>query len=344
MMTTPTPPHGSKPDLISAGFSACGLNWNQATLAISGLLLLAMLLAAWLDGYFASGVDWSFRSHAYFAVTIPYMLVMLPIGKRLWERAIEGIQPLLPGHELVRGDQLVDRRSEYIVLLAGFVLAIPGALLWLDRESGPVWGQWTTWYLVVTGFCSNILFVWTAYAVVVGSRRIAALCQHDLKIDLFETNVLMPFARWSQFASIALIAAIALTLPLQTLATLKSPGIIASYSGLLVFAVLIFFVPLHRIHGALVQSQTRKLAVIRTNLQKARADLEQHAVQGGTADINQLHSQFAAWSLYEEQVKSASTWPFNHKMVRQVLGSTLVPLGLYWLKLAGGMVGHQLLQ
>jgi len=142
----------------------------------------------------------------------------------------------------------------------------------------------------------------------------------------------------------ALIAAIALTLPLQTLETLKNPGIIASYSGLLVFAVLIFFVPLRRIHGVLVQSQTRKLAVIRSNLKKARADLEQHAVQGGTADIKQLHSQFAAWSLYEEQVKNASTWPFNHRMVRQVLGSTLVPLGLYWLKLAGGMVGRQLLQ
>ena len=343
-MTAPITPDESRQDLISAGFSACGVSWKQATLAISGVLLLALLLAAWLDGYFASGVDWSFRSHAYFAVTIPYMLVMLPIGKRLWERAIEGMQPLLPGHELVRGDQLVDRRTEYIVLLAGFVLAIPGALLWLGRESGPVWGQWTTWYLVVTGFCSNILFVWTAYAVLVGSRRIAALCQHDLKIDLFEANVLMPFARWSQFSSIALIAAIALTLPLQTLETLKSPGIIASYAGLLVFAVLIFFVPLRRIHGALVQSQARKLALIRANLQKARADLEQHAIQGGMADIKQLHARFAAWSLYEEQVKSASTWPFNHKMVRQVLGSTLVPLGLYWLKLAGGMVGRQFLQ
>lgn len=172
--------------------------------------------------------------------------------------------------------------------------------------------------------------------------RIAALCKHDLKIDLFQSNVQTPFARWSQFGSIATIGAIALTLPLQTLETLKSPGIILSNSCLLFFAVLGFFLPLRRIHSALVQSKIVKLAVIRTNLQKARADLELHAGNGGTCDIAALHARFAAWSLYEEQVKVASTWPFNHRMVRQVLGSTLFPVLIYYLKVAVGGLWKQL--
>ena len=318
------------------------MSWMQAALASSIVLLLGLLVVAWHDGYFASGVDWGFRSYAYFAVTIPYMLVLLPVRQRLWDRAIEGVQPLLPGHDLSRSEMLFNRRHEAIALLAGFAIGILSVPLLLDSQPQPGGGRWTTGYLLATGLLSNTIFTWTVYVGAKGSLHIAQLCKQDLKIDLFLTSVLVPFARWSQFGAIAIIGAIALTLPLQTVETLRSPGIIVSYAGLLAAAVVGFFVPLRRIHGALVQSQASKLTVIRANLQKVRAALEQHASQGGTTDIAQLHSQFAAWSLYEEQVKAASTWPFNHKMVKQVLGSTLVPLGLYWLKLAGGMLGRQL--
>ncbi len=335
---------GPPKDLISTFIDACGLSWKQMALAVAGVLLLALFLAAYLDGYFSSGVDWSFRSQAYFAVTIPYMLVMLPIGKRLWERAMEGIQPLLPGHELAQPELSVNRRREVIVLLVGLLIAIPGVMLLAWREAGPGQGPWTTAYLVMTGLIANSLFTWMVYLGALGSLRIAALCKHDLRIDVFQSNVLTLFARWSQFGSIAAIGGIALTLPLQTLETLKSPGIIVSYSGLLSFAVLSFFIPLRRIHGALVRSKNSKLAVIRVNLQKVRADLEQHAGDARTTDITALHSRFAAWSLYEEQVKAASTWPFNHKMVRQVLGSTLVPATIYYLKVAGGVLWKHLLQ
>lgn len=344
LVTIPTTPDGSKQDLISASFSACGLNWKQASLAIAGLLLLGLLLAAYVDGYFRSGADWSFWRHSYFAVNVIYMLAVVPVSSRLSDRAIKGMQPLLDSRGLTQCEPAVDRRREFVALLTGFVTAFPGLMLWLGQEPTADWGLWTNWYFLVTGFCANILFVWVVYRGAVRARTIASLCRQDLNLDLFEASALTPFARWSQVSSLAFVGGICVTLPFQTLQTLQNPAVVVSYASVLVAAVLVFFLPLRSIHGALLQSQARKLAVIRANLQKARADLEQYATQGGTADINQLHSRFAAWSLYEEQVKNASTWPFNHKMVRQVLGSTLVPLGLYWLKLAGGMVGRQFLQ
>lgn len=320
-----------------------GLTWTQAIWATSAALVFGLFVTSWLDGYFAAGVDWRFRSNAYFAVTIPYALLVLSIAKRLWERAIEGVQPLMPGHELARSEMPINWRREILVLLVGVAIAVSSTSLWLDDASVLARGQWSSLYLLATGVASTTLFTWSCYRGGLHSLHLGKLCKHGLQIDLFQANVLTPFARWTQFIAIAIIGAIALTLPLQTLETLKSVAVIVSYSGLLVCAVLSFFVPLRHIHRVLVESQASKLITIRANLQKVRSDLEAHASRG-EGDITALNAQFAAWSLFEQQVKVASTWPFNHKMVRQVLGSTLVPVIVYYLKLAGGLLGHQLLR
>lgn len=327
--------------LLSACLVAKRLTWAQTIWVASAALLVGLVVASWLDGYFVAGVDWRFRSNAYFAVTIPYALLVLSIGKRLWERAIEGVQPLMPGHELARSEMPINWRHEIMALLVGVGIAVLSTSLWLEQASVLARGQWSSLYMLATGFVATTLFWWMLYRGALNSLHLGKLCKHALQIDLFQANVLTPFARWSQFCAIAIIGAIALTLPLQTLETLKSLAIIFSYSGLLVCAVLSFFMPLRHIHRALVQSQANKLTAIRTNLQKIRANLEAHANQN-KGDINSLNAQFAAWSLFEQQVKNAPTWPFSHNMVRQVLGSTLIPVTVYYLKLAGGALSQQL--
>ena len=305
------------------------------------MLLTGLLLAAWLDGYFSAGVDWSFRRYAFFAVAVAYMLVMLPVVKRLAEQAVESADPLRSGHEPLRKELSVDHRRETIVLLVGFVTAFPAMQLWLGGEPARIWTQWTTWYFVATGLASNLLFPWMVYLAILRGLHIAHLCKHELQIDLFQAEQLAPFARLSQFSAIGLIGFIALSLPLQTLELLRATPTIVSYSVLLTGAVLSFFITLRPIHRALVLSQTGKLAVIRTNLLQVRTELDVYASQSSTVDNTQLHARYAAWSFYELQVKDASTWPFDHKMVKQVLGSTLVPLSVYLLKLTGGMLERQ---
>ena len=49
-----------------------------------------------------------------------------------------------------------------------------------------------------------------------------------------------------------------------------------------------------------------------------------------------------ACGLSWKQAKAAPTWPFDHKMVTQVLGTALAPVAIYLLKLAGGLLQRQL--
>ena len=43
--------------------------------------------------------------------------------------------------------------------------------------------------------------------------------------------------------------------------------------------------------------------------------------------------------LYERQVLEASTWPFNPKIVKELLASVAVPVLIYFAKLAFGLPG-----
>ena len=83
--------------LLAALMERSRLPWRWTTAIVAAVLLLSLVLATLLDGTFSSLSKWEFwRNFLDAPVLIVYMLVAYPLVWRLWWRAVQALQSLLP--------------------------------------------------------------------------------------------------------------------------------------------------------------------------------------------------------------------------------------------------------
>ncbi len=313
--------------------------WYWATAIVAAVLFLSLFLVAYLDGFFVLGIalsKWNFwERYVDSPIMIIYILIVYPFMRRLRDQAIQAFRSLLPQGEgvsnrLAMETFIPNRRWEWVAVLIGIALWIP-----IEQSAGWWWGRGTFWlnvYQMVTFPLLFGLLSWLIYDTLTGALRLSRLSRQDLKLDIFNPGQLIPVARSSLGISLALFGGISLSMVFETRKTLLQWDDMTIYAILVCLTVLAFFLSLRSAHNAMARAKSYQLAIARKHLAVASHELESQVAQDQFRMNEELSSAISARVSYERRVKEAPEWPFNTRILRWLIASTLVPAVVYLIK------------
>jgi hypothetical protein len=261
---------------------------------------------------------------------IVYILAIYPRLQGRFAVVIDALRPLCIQPESIGEVYAAKRRGEVIALLVGAAFS-----LWVTG-SWRIEGTWMWLYLVTANI---ILFSLMALAIYDGlerTRLLASMVRGGLRLDLFDRQLLTPMARWGQTIALTFVGGICLSLIFQSYEALHSIRSLVIYSIMIIVSLTLFFTSVWSIHKALIAAQQSELAVVHRHWAAARVELTAKLAAGEQTDVVGLYGPMAILGAYESQVLAASTWPFNPKIVKEVLASLVAPFLIYGLKIAIG--------
>ena len=190
---------------------------------------------------------------------------------------------------------------------------------------------------MVIGMLYNGLLAWLIYDTLAGAVRVNRLSRRDLKLDIFDTEPLIPIARWSLGISLAFVGGISLSLVFQTREDLLRYQSITMYAILICVTILIFFISMRSAHNAMARAKKQELDLAREHLAVASRDLKDQAVRGQVGEMERLSYAITSWATYQRLVQESRTWPFNAGIIRRLIASTIVPAVVYLIKILAGL-------
>lgn len=327
--------------LVEALIKRSRLPWYWATAVVAAVLLLFLILATFLDGVINDLSTWGFwQNNLEGLVLIIYILVVHVFMWRLRERAIQAFRPLLPLDEddfnrLAAEVATPKRRWEWTSALIGI-----GLVAGMGQPWNLPWGPgklWLSMYLVITETLENGLLAWLIYDTLAGAVRIDRLSRRDLKLDIFDTELLTPIARWSLGISLAFVGGISLSLVFGTQESLLRWQSITLYAILICVTILIFFISMRSAHNAMAGAKKRELDLAREHLAAASRELKDQALRGQVGGMERRYSAITSWATYQRLVKETPTWPFNAGIIRRLIASTVVPAVVDLIKIPAGL-------
>jgi hypothetical protein len=323
---------GKEPLLVSF-MNQARLSWYWTTLLISIILLLFLVLVGYLDGAFEQQMGWElWRVGLQAPSIIVYILLIYPVIGRLWKRALEAFQPLVTMEQkqfnhLIAEASEVRRWHEWLSVLAGFIfmLIISRPWLWVDK--------WIDVYQTATSMLMFGLLGWLIYSSIYSNRGMSKLCQQDLRIDIFNANLLSPVAHLSLGNSLAFVGGISLSMVFQTQGNLLEWQTITVYSVLILATIFIFFVSMWNVHKILVRIKRSELNFARDQLAFYSRKLKSRVSESQQYKAGQLSLAVAGWAAYESKVREAQEWPFSTAIIRRLFASVLAPASIYLIKI-----------
>ncbi len=323
--------------LVVALMKRSRLPWYWVTAWVATGLLLLLILAASLDGTIADLLGWDFWHHyGDGLLLVAYILMMSPIIWTLRIKAIQAFRPLLAVDDdafdrLAAKTAAPNRRWEWIFVLIGiglaFALGEPWNLAW---ETGSLW---KSVYLVIAGSLMNGLLWWLIYDTLSSTVRIARLSRQPAKTDiLFNTELLLPIARWSLGISVGWVGGISLSLVFQTQDTLLDVGTITLYAILIGVTLLGFLLSMWSTRNTIAKVKRSELILTRKHLAAASIELKDRTARGRLEGMEGLSSTMTSWATYQKLVQDTPTWPFDINIMRRLLASTIAPVLVYLAK------------
>ena len=295
-------------------------------LGISLLLILAPLVAAYLDGLLddlLSQGHWRLALSP--AAVIIYILAVSPIVDRAGAGVIDAFRPLV----LMDDDSLdrlvaeASRRSpigEGLAFSLGAVFGLWLGQSWLSDSDA----FWLRLVLVPAAGLMFGLLAWTIYAAVAGTRLTAELHAHPLRVDILDTKPFWPVGRQSLTIALVFIGGIVLGMVFS----LGEENILdwrnwLIYALLALVSVLVFFLNMRPTHRVLATEKKRELAAVQRNILLACRGLMARMDAGeGTGTLG---AEINALVAYEERLRAASTWPYDTAMLRTLFFSVILP-------------------
>jgi hypothetical protein len=326
--------------LVQALIKRSRLSWYWVIAIVAAVLLLLLILAAFLDGIINDLSTWRFwQNNLEGPVVISYILVVHVFMWRLRERAIQTFRPLLSLDEndfnrLATEVATPKRRWEWLSVLIGI-----GFVIGLGQPWSLPWGSGLWWSVnqVITGTLYNGLLAWLIYDTLTGAVRINRLSRRDLKLDIFDTELLIPIARWSLGISLGFVGGISLSLVFGSQENLLRWPSITIYAILICVTILIFFVSIWSIHNAMAGTKKRESDLAREHLATASRELKEQTIRGQVEGMERLSYTITSWATYRRLVKEAPVWPFNAGIIRRLIISTIVPAIVYLIKIIAGL-------
>lgn len=306
-------------------------------LGVAALLALPLALMAFARGQTDAAALQHLWRKAMAPALIGFILAVHPRLKSRSRLALDALRPLSLRPDILDHTFPAFGPGAWVSLLLGAGLAI-----WISAST-PVSG----WLLVYTFITNIALFGLMALTIRDGLRRtrhLRRVVAAGLALDLFDRQPLAPLARFGQSVSLTFVGGICLSLLFQSARTLYTVQALVIYSILITVALTLFFTSIWSVHVALVAAQERELATVRRHLSRARDRLRRQLAQAGpafgTEDAARLYDPVVVFATYEQQVLEASTWPFDPKIVKQVVASLVAPVLIYAVKVAVGVSGQ----
>jgi hypothetical protein len=321
-------PEESRLPLIAEIMERSRLPWRWTTAIIATVLLLFFVLATLFDSSFSELSDWEFWRRSLGAPSvIVYVFAIYPFMQRLWERALQAFQPLLPP-EISKTATIVpvpNRRWEWVAVLLG-------AAFWAGIERPWLWiNQWLEVYSSITSLLMIVLLSWLIYNGLISARHLNLLSRQPLNFDIFNTK-LVPVARYSMGITFAFLGGISLSLVFQSIESLLAWQSLTLYSILVCVTILLFFLSMWSTHNVMAGAKRREHDLARNHLEEVTRELREAAVQGRQEEMDRLYSAVAAWGIYERRVREAPDWPYNATILRRLAASILIPCIVYLIK------------
>lgn len=305
---------------------------SRHTFSAVVVLLLALLFASavFSQGGLATVGSRGLWNMGLEPTLIIYILAIHPWLQRRFALAIDALRPLASQPDIIDAVHARSRRGEWIAMLLGAAFSLWVTGLW------QIDAVWMRLYLVTANIVLFSLMALSIYDGLDRTRRLARAVRAGMRLDLFDRQLLAPMARWGQTVALTFVGGICLSLVFQSYATLHSVRSLVIYSIMIFVSLTLFFTSVWSIHEALVAAQQRELAVVHQHWLLARRELKRKLAEGGQDDVIGLYNPTVVLGAYESQVLAASTWPFNPKIVKEVLASVVAPFLIYGLKIAIG--------
>jgi hypothetical protein len=306
------------------------------TIFASALLLLLILMAA-IDGVLTTLLKWSeLRYVLWFIFFTAYILVVYPFMMRSREQAVLAFKPLLyleddAFNKVAANISKPSRRWEWTAVFLGIAFFVGGFIQpWtLDWVSGYFW---LTVYFVFTVTIVYGLMSWLIYDTLIGIVRVSRLGRRDLKLDILDTEMLAPVARWSLGISLVFVGVISLSIIVMWEIILDWRTITGFVIAICV-TLLIFFLSMWSAHRVMSEAKKRKLTLVRDHLAEISHELEDRVAKGQRRGMTELSSTITALATYKREVQEAPTWPFNAGIIRRLLLSIVTPGIVYLIKI-----------
>jgi hypothetical protein len=309
-----------------------GPRYARFCLLIALVMILLLALAAYAQGANGHGLRWALWLLGLNPVMICYILLVHPLMRRRWQRAMQSLHALAPRTDGDGQQVLISHRGEWVTMLLG---ALVGLVLTRDI---PVEG-WLRLYSEATSALMFALLAGAIYGGLARSSHLAAHSRAGLELGVFDGHLLTPFAKWGQSLSLVFVGGISLSLLFQSYESLRSTEGVIIYGSLVIVSLTLFFMSVWTIHVALAKAQKKELARVRRDLTAAREALRRVHAGDPAGVLQDPYLPVAVCGMYERQVLDASTWPFNPTIVRQLFASVIAPLSVYVLKVAFGVGG-----
>jgi hypothetical protein len=308
-----------------------GLPRRAFAVALAGLLVLLLAVSVFEHGGVAVGGRWGLWKLSLAPAVILYIFAIYPPLHRRWRSVMDALRPLADRPDLVEQAHAVNRRGEWIALLLGAAFSVWATNPWQFHD------RWVLLYVLTSNLVMFSLMALAIYDCLVRTRRLTRIVRSGLQLDLFDRRSFTPLARWGQIVSLTFVGGTCLSLLFQSYESLATAPSFVIYSTMVVVSLTLFFTSVWGIHDALVAAQQRELAVVHQHWNLARSELKRKLAEGATGDPAALYEPIVVLGAYERQILAASTWPFNPKIVKEVVASLVAPILIYGLKIAIGL-------
>jgi hypothetical protein len=313
------------------------LNWQRPLwlTALLGLALIACpIIASALDGTLvALWREGTWRVALQAPLIIFYIFLVGPILEQRAGSVVDAYRPLVPlddhsFHRLVTEASRVNPVGEMIAFVVSVGL---GALAqdWAFEEGA----LWLGLCVSVLGCLMLGLLGVIIYSAVLGTRLTRALHAQPLRVDLFDPRPFRSVGRQSLTIALAFIGGVALS----TLLTLGRLDFTAwqnwaIYLVLTLVPVALFFFSMGDAHRVLAAEKDREMERVDRLIQDAGRSLVERLEAGD--DVDALAASLNGLAVYETQLRTAGTWPYDTAMLRTLFVSMIAPAGIAVLRVA----------
>ncbi len=269
--------------------------------------------------------DGSWRALLVPSIVIIYILLVAPRLTRTEGLIYNSIRPILliedeTFEQLVGEDAHISLRTELLAFVAGAVLG-----LLLVTTNSYLSYSWLLLVMTITSACMYGLLIWIITVSVAGAQLNNTLLRQPMNIDPFDISPFEAIGRQSLLIALIFIGGVTLSLVMIGFepGVLLRPETWVIYVPMMLVPFAIFFFSMYPTHRVLATAKSDEIAVVQGHLQRRFRELLQCLDQ--QIDTHYLSAEINALIAYEDQLRSARTWPYNTRMLRTLFFSVLIP-------------------
>ena len=305
------------------------LHRTRAIVAVSLALFLVPVLAAIAEGVlgelFSSGL---WRLLFIQPTIVVYILTIAPFIQRAHARLLDSLQRIIETapEEIISQVRLRARRLRRGDWIAALVGALIGLAITVDD---PFFSDmpWLFVCYVGTVMAMYAGIAWVIYGSIGNARITSYLLRQPLRVDILDIRPFEPVGYASLLTSMAFIIGATLAIVISVIGewTLSFFDLVA-YAFFSVVAILVFILEMQDTHRILVDAKQREVDLARSRVAEAYQDVKCRAMRGESIQV--AVAEMNAWIACRERLEQARTWPYNVDMIRKLLISSLLPIGV----------------